>query len=187
MQDLKEHTSDFVRLKIVCVLAPIDALEHPSVPVLFIVGYDLDCILHHTLHESFGDMGAIVHGGTHINFNEPGIVLFVNHKIIPNKLTAVPASRYPSLAAFYAPDNDILHAFLDFFPSIFTDVLCKLIHGPHIPGYLGEVEFGVVLLDGVVSEMDVSVVDVLEVVLLGTESDVALVVEPDFGRVEVLD
>lgn len=45
----------------------------------------------------------------------------------------------------------------------------------------------VILLDGVVRQVDVSVVDVLQTVELGAESDVALFVEPDFGRVEVLN
>lgn len=43
------------------------------------------------------------------------------------------------------------------------------------------------LLDGVVCEVDVTVVYVLQAVVLRAEPDVALVVEPDFGGVEVLD
>ena len=44
-----------------------------------------------------------------------------------------------------------------------------------------------VLLDGVVGEVGESVVNVVQVVLLVCEAEVALVVEPYFGWVEVLN
>ena len=63
----------------------------------------------------------------------------------------------------------------------------ELLGAPHIAGDAGFVEFAAVLLDGVVGEMDEFVVDVVERVVFGGETEIGLLVEPDFRRVVGLD
>lgn len=106
-------------------------------------------------------MRTVIHRWTHINLNEPRIKMFIDHKVVANEFTAIPPSRDIPLTAFYTPDNDVFHAFLDGGPAVLADVGCEFSHWPHVAGDLGEMELCVVFLDWIVCEMDESVVDVL--------------------------
>lgn len=87
-------------------------------------------------------------------------------------------------ATLNAPNHNILHLLLDDLPLLHPQPLRKLTHLPH--RLLRIVLLGV-LLDAVVGQMRKSVVDVIEGVLVVGEAEVALVVEPDGWRGEVLD
>lgn len=87
-------------------------------------------------------------------------------------------------ATLNAPNHNILHLLLDDLPLLHPQPLRKLTHLPH--RLLRIVLLGV-LLDAVVGQMRKSVVDVIEGVLVVGEAEVALVVEPDCWRGEVLD
>lgn len=133
-------------------------------------------------------MRTIVHCRTHIDLNQPRIQVLVNHEVVANQLKTVPPGRNASLTALNTPHNNISDFLLDCFPPILANVLSKLTHRPHVSWNLSLLaKFMVVLLDRVIREVDISVVDVLETVELGAEPDVALFVEPYFGRVEVLN
>ena len=86
--------------------------------------------------------------------------------------------------ALDAPDHNILHLLLNDLPLLNAQPLRELPHLPH--GLLGIVLLGV-LLDAVVGQMRKPVVDVVEGVLVVGEAQVALLVEPDGWRGEVLD
>ena len=89
-----------------------------------------------------------------------------------------------AFTAFDTPDHNVLHLLLDHLPLLHAEPLRELAHLPH--GLLSIVLLGV-LLDAVVGEMGKSVVDVIEGVFVVGEAEVALVVEPNGWRREVLD
>ena len=89
-----------------------------------------------------------------------------------------------AFTAFDTPDHNVLHLLLDHLPLLHAEPLRELAHLPH--GLLSVVLLGV-LLDAVVGEMGKSVVDVIEGVFVVGEAEVALVVEPNGWRREVLD
>jgi hypothetical protein len=112
--------------------------------------------------------------------------MLIDHEIIADELAAVPSSSYAIFAGFDAPYYDLPHLLLYFFPLFLADVFGKVSHGPHIAGNLTLMEFGVILLYGVIGEMYVPIVDIVEIIVLGTEPHIALVIEPHFGRIKIL-
>lgn len=87
-------------------------------------------------------------------------------------------------ATLNAPDHNILHLLLDDLPLLHPQPLRKLTHLPH---RLFRIVLLGVLLDAVVGQMRKSIVDVIEGVLIVGEAEIALVIEPDGWRGEVLD
>lgn len=89
-----------------------------------------------------------------------------------------------AFAAFDAPHHDIFYFPLNLQPFLLPQILGQLPHRPH--AFL-DVSFLVVLLHTVVGEVDESVVDVIQRELVSTKSDIAFIVKPNFGWVEILD
>lgn len=89
-----------------------------------------------------------------------------------------------SFTAFDAPNYYVFDLLLNFFPFIFSQPLCELVHVPH--WFLRTVLLGV-FLDGVVCEVCEAVVDVVEREVIVGEAKIALLIEPYFRRIEVLN
>lgn len=124
------------------------------------------------------------HTRTHIDLNKPRIIVLIDHKIIPNHLTSALPPTHTSLTSPYTPHNNIIQPISEDLPSIPSNILNKIVNFPHT---LFNIALFVVLLDTVVGEVDVTIVDVIERKIICAETDVTILVHPDFGRAEILD
>lgn len=126
----------------------------------------------------------MVHAGTHVDLDDPRVQVLVDHEVVTHHFeeTLLPSNR--PLATLDAPHYDALHLLLDGPPSFLTDKLHKSLHFPHT---LVNDCILVVLLDGVVGEVHELVIDIIEGVVVAAKPEVALLVEPDDGWVEVLN
>lgn len=100
----------------------------------------------------------MVHAGAHIDFNDPWIQVFVNHKVIANHLKKSLLASHRTLTTLDTPYDDTLHLILDGLPLLRPNKLNK---SPHLPHALINHRIFVVLLNGVIGEMHEFVVDVV--------------------------
>ena len=176
-----------VVLKFVKVfLALVDAGEQPRI-FLFLFrggGQQISHVALHHFYQLFGDRSGVVHAWAHVDLYDPGIQVFIDHKVIPDHLKKSLLSSHRALTALDAPHNDALHLVLDHLPLLRPDKLHK---GLHLPHALFDHRILVVLLDGVIGQVHEFIVDVVKRVVVAAEAEVALLVEPNSGWVEVLN
>ena len=64
---------------------------------------------------------AVIHGGTRVDLNEPGIVILIHHKIVSKKLMSVVPVFDQFLSRFTCVLADLLHIRPDFLEEhVFT-------------------------------------------------------------------
>lgn len=164
----------------------IDALEETSV-FLFLLrsgGKDIGHIFLHHFHQFLGNGSGIVHTGTHVDLNYPGVEILVYHKVVAHHLEETLFPSHTSLTTFNAPHNDTFHFVLQDLPFLDANVFDEGLHFPHA---LVDNCFFVVFLDRVVGEMDEFIVNIVERIVVTTKSKVAFIVKPDNWRIKILD
>lgn len=88
------------------------------------------------------------------------------------------------LTALHTPNHDILHLLLQQSPLLSANPVRKLLLLPH---RLLRIVLLRVLLYAVIRQMSKTIVDVIERILIVSEAEIALLVEPYFRRCEILD
>lgn len=126
----------------------------------------------------------MVHAGTHVDLDDPGIQVFVDHEVVADHLKEALLASDGPLTTLDTPHDDALHLLLHHPPLLLADKFHKRLHLPHT---LVDHRILVVLLDGVVSQVHELVVDVVQGIIVAAETQVTLLVEPYDGRVEVFD
>lgn len=87
--------------------------------------------MQHHFDEFLGDWGGVVHAGTHVDFDEPGVEVFVDHKVIAYQFHRALLADDVPLAALNAPNHNILHLLLHYLPLLSAQPFCELPHLPH--------------------------------------------------------
>lgn len=183
--ECKYRRSNIIDAELAQVLVPlVDAVEQAGWLALLARVDDLGRVLQHHLHQFLGHRSRVVHAWTHVDLNQPRIQVLVNHEVVPNQLSRPLLADDMPLAALDAPDHNIFHLLLNDPPLLEAQPLREL---PHLPHRLLCIVLLGVLLDAVVGQVREPVVDVVEGVLVVGEAQVALLVEPDARRREVLD
>lgn len=126
----------------------------------------------------------MVHARTHVYFYYPGVQVFIDHEVVPNHLEKPFLACYTPLAGLYTPHDDIFNLLLDVPPVFLPDVVAKCLHVPHA---IVDDCLLMILLNGVIGEMHEFVLNVVETIVVATEPEVALFVEPNNWRIIVLD
>lgn len=178
-------TSEFVLVKLFDILiAFVNAFEQTHFVSFFSWSYNFCRILKHHFNQFLRHRSWVFHARRHIDFNQPRIQVLVNHKIIPNKFTISLSSHNETLTTLDGPNNYVFHFLDDFVPTLLSYKVDELRLFPH--AFVHDKVF-VVLLNRVVSQMLEPVTDVIKRVVIGTEPDVTLVIEPYFGWIVILN
>jgi hypothetical protein len=179
------NSRDLVLVKLFYVFfSLVNALPQSHIICLLRCRYQLRCVLQHHFDEFLGDWSRVLHTGRHVNLNKPGIEVLINHKVIPDKLTTTLPAIRKSLTTLNRPHNNVLYFLNNLFPSLLANKGNKLTFLPHT--FINN-EILVVLLNGVVRQMLKSVMNVVQRVIISAESNVTLVIKPNFGRIVILN
>lgn len=100
----------------------------------------------------------MVHAGTHIDFDDPGVEVFVDHEVVADHLEEALLASHGPLTTLDAPDDDALHLLLQHPPLLLPHIFHEC---PHLPHALLNNRILVVLLDGVVGQVHELVVDIV--------------------------
>jgi hypothetical protein len=117
--------------------------------------------------EFLGDRGGVIHAWTHVDFNDPRIQVFVNHKVITDHLKKSLLACNRTLATLNAPDDDAFHLILDDLPLLSAD---EVNEGLHLPHALLDYRIFIVFLNGVISEMHEFIVDVVQGIVIAAKT-----------------
>ena len=154
---------------------------------LRVVQYDLGQVIEDKLDKAFCNVRRVVHRGRGINLDEPDFQVLVDHKVVAEELKRVLACLHHVLDGFQGADYlplelgpyDLLENVLAFGPAIgLHEVVAEFIAGPHIAFDLAILELFGLGHDSVVRQVHILIGYLLNVVVDGRESDVALPVDP---------
>lgn len=146
--------------------------------------YQQPCVPQHILCQPFQHLCVCFHTWTHVYFYYPWVVVLINHEVKPHQLTKPFFWCDIPLTTFYAPDNDIFYFFQNLIPFLLTNFLYKPSHFPYT---LFDWLLFVLLLNMVVSQMNESVLDIVQRIVIHTKSQIALIIKVDFWRIVVLN
>jgi hypothetical protein len=100
----------------------------------------------------------MVHAGTHVDLNYPGVEVLVDHEVVTYHLEEALLACNTPFTGLDAPDDDIFDFFLQYFPLICSDIVTKSLHIPHT---LIDRRSFMILLNGIVCEMHEFILNVV--------------------------